>query len=86
MNNNKILMTIYSVYDKTGVEYGALFEAKNDAVATRQFKAMFGANPFKSDFVLTKHGKFDRISGKIEPLDIPAELPITWSPAEKEAE
>lgn len=60
-------MSIYSIFDKVALEFGPLFEAKNSAVALRNFQMMFRrdkvSNP--ADFDLYQLGICDHDSGQI---------------------
>lgn len=63
---------IYTVYDKVAEEYGPLFEAKNDAVALRQFKQLIATVVVENrdDYVLYSCGTFDHDAGDLVSWDL----------------
>lgn len=63
------VMRLYSIYDVVAEEYGPLFEAKNDAVARRQFQALAQQHKFdvhSGDFQLWYFGQFGKSSGELD--------------------
>jgi len=75
-------MNLYVVYDKIAGECGPVFEAKNDAVARRQYNHLVSSNPgiVQEDFELMQVGVIDKEKITIEPgqmllaLDVSEEL------------
>ena len=65
---------IYTVFDKVAEEYGPLFEAKNDAVALRQFKHLIATVVVENrdDYVLYSCGTFDHDAGVMVLADLNA--------------
>lgn len=60
-------MNLYCVFDKVAEEAGPIFEAKNDAIAQRNFmKLLERTGGMQSDFVLYSVGKFDHIKMEID--------------------
>lgn len=54
------MVNLYSIKDILAEEYGPIFEAKNDAVATRSYKQLVEKNKLNtSEFVLYYVGKFE---------------------------
>lgn len=62
-------MNLYVVYDKIAGECGPVFEAKNDAVALRQYRHLVASNPgfVQDDFELMQVGTMDKETMVIEP-------------------
>ena len=65
---------IYTVFDKVAGEYGPLFEAKNNAVALRQFKHLIATVVVENrdDYVLYSCGTFDHDTGTLVYADLEA--------------
>jgi hypothetical protein len=61
---------LYSIQDKVAQEFGPIFQAKNDSIALRQFKAMIfdpkNAGLRVDDYVLVHIGDFDTETGIID--------------------
>lgn len=57
---------IYTVKDKVADEFGPIFNAANDAVASRNFKQLLGSTPYPEDFELYEVGSFSNETGWIE--------------------
>jgi hypothetical protein len=55
-------MNLYVVFDKIAGECGPVFEAKNDAVALRQYRHLVASNPgfVQDDFELMQVGTMDK--------------------------
>lgn len=80
-------MNLYCVYDRVAEQCGPLYEAKNDAVACRNFKAMMAAVP-KVDldaFDLIFLGTMDKDTMKIVVLDTPRTIEIDMGAINLEA-
>jgi hypothetical protein len=62
-------VNLYVVYDKIAGECGPVFEAKNDAVALRQYRHLVASNPgfVQDDFELMQVGTMDKETAVIEP-------------------
>lgn len=62
-------MNLYVVYDKIAGECGPVFEAKNDAVALRQYRHLVSSNPgfVQDDFELMQVGTMNKETMVIEP-------------------
>lgn len=62
-------MNLYVVFDKIAGECGPVFEAKNDAVALRQYRHLVASNPgfVQDDFELMQVGTMDKETMVIEP-------------------
>lgn len=67
-------MRLYAIYDRKAEEYIALNEAVNDGVASRMFKSWLKDNPYPEDFQILFVGSFDRRSGLLSPVAMPAEV------------
>lgn len=59
------MFRVYSIRDDAAGEFGPLFEAKNDAVAIRQFKALMGKADFPEEYSLHLVGMFNRETGSL---------------------
>lgn len=60
---------LYTVLDILAEEYGPIFQAKNDGVATRNYLNMFKDEHFNpSEYQLWNIGIYDTEAGCIEPL------------------
>lgn len=62
-------MNLYTIYDKLPAEGGPIFQAKNDAVAKRQFFALMSRESVLSisDYELICVGTFNTSTLEIEP-------------------
>lgn len=60
--------TLYVIRDNVADTFGPLYEAKNDAVAIRQFKNLLERQVNKEDFELYKVGKYDNEKGEVSAL------------------
>jgi len=61
-----MLKTVYSILDSVGGFYSPVFQAENDAHATRMFSQSIGTeNPHSADFTLWNLGTFDVDSGEL---------------------
>lgn len=49
---------LYVVYDRTAEEAGPIFQAKNDAVASRAFQQLVNQQEYPEDFRLMHVGEF----------------------------
>lgn len=68
-------VNVYTVYDEKAEQFGPLFEAVNDEVATRSFLQMMDkVHPSaKNDYILEKVGEFDTNSGDMQ-AEVPQEV------------
>lgn len=65
-----MVFKLYSIYDKLAEEYGPIFQAKNKAIADRNYNNMLieqSLNP--EEYSLDQMGTFDNEKGQID-LDI----------------
>jgi len=61
------MKTVYSIYDSVGGFYSPIFQAENDAHATRMFSQSIGPdNVHCADYSLWKLGTFDPDTGELE--------------------
>lgn len=61
-------LSLYSLYDRIGQEYGPLFADRNDAAAIRVTRNSLEKSPFPQDFSLRCVGAVDTTTGEITPL------------------
>lgn len=63
-------VNLYSVFDILAKEYGPVFQAKNDAVASRNFKNFFIDNAVSNpeEYQLWQLGEYDVDEGVITPV------------------
>ena len=71
-------MILYTVYDVVAEECGPIFEAKNDAIARRQFDNMLQSQrvAYPKDYELHCIGFFDREKIKLSARDISRKITL----------
>ena len=67
---------IYVIYDKVAQESGPIFEAKNEAVAQRQFVRVVGQAPDPDDFRLLRIGVMEHDTSVVTLEVPPVEVPV----------
>lgn len=78
---------IYVVFDRIAEESGPIFEAKNDAVALRQFRRMQQEHPVDwSEFDLYCLGEVDHVINSITAFATGEKVEATMSIVEMEAD
>lgn len=69
-------MRLYVIFDKLAAESGPIFEAKNDAVAKRNFDhAVKNTNP--SEYSLLSLGSIDHATSIVSLHEVPVEVFIS---------
>lgn len=58
-------MNLYVMYDTVAKEASPVNEAKNDAVAERQFQHTLSTHQLPSDFILLRVGKINKETGRV---------------------
>lgn len=69
-------INVYSIRDTVAERFGPLFEALNDAVAVRNFKAVISKTMYEGDFILYKLAEYDSEMGYIMPLNAPQMIEV----------
>lgn len=66
-------MNLYVIHDKLAEESGPLFEAKNDATASRSFNQLIEQNPGTrvTEFALLRLGSIDHATNAVTLLENP---------------
>ena len=69
-------LNIYSIQDKTAERFGPIFEAVNDAVASRQCGNIMQKIPpeYREEYKLCRIGSINPFTGIITPLQTPLEV------------
>jgi len=52
-----MIVNLYVIKDKVADELGPIFEAKNDAVAARNYRSVLKKAAFPTDYILLKVGR-----------------------------
>ena len=66
------MKTVYSIFDSVGGFYSPIFQAENDAHATRMFSQSLGVdNAHMADYTLWKLGTFDPDGGELTTMKEP---------------
>lgn len=69
---------LYTIRDRVAQESGPLYQAKNDAVAKRQFDLMLAKNGLnEKEYVLLRVGSFDSETTLLIASQLPEEVVIT---------
>ncbi len=63
-----MIYNLYSIYDKDAKEYGPLFNAKNDVVASRYVEEMIKDVKFSDSYALYCMGEFDTENGIVNTI------------------
>lgn len=71
-----VVLNLYCVFDKALGESSALFEAKNDAVAFRNFQQMLKQTPWPDHLRLVQVGTFDREAMELKVVFPGREIPV----------
>lgn len=74
-------MNLYTVKDSVAEEFGPLFQAKNDGVATRMFLELLKQTKQPFEYKLFMVGQFDHDTGLIDPV---SPEPVVLSLVEEE--
>jgi hypothetical protein len=67
-------MHVYVVFDRLANESGPLFEAKNDAVARRNYDRLVSQAGRPDEYQLLRLGIIDHDNQKLEVYEIPVEV------------
>lgn len=67
-------MAVYTIFDRLAGESGPLFEAKNDAVARRNFDRLLEKAGRADEYQLLRLGTVDHDTSKLEVYEIPVEV------------
>lgn len=68
------VMSLYVIYDCVAEESGPVYEAKNDAIALRNYGNFLKKMEHKEDFRLFKVGEIDHDSNIITAMRLPIEM------------
>lgn len=66
-------LVLYVVHDRLAEEVGPIFEARNDAVALRNFRKLMESNR-PEEYKLLRLGVFDHDAVKFDLLSVPEEV------------
>jgi len=65
-----MIFELYSIKDRLAEEYGPIFQAKNKAIAERNFNNLVeDKNLNEDEFNLVKVGNFDNETGRLTSID-----------------
>ena len=65
-----MVFELYSIKDRLAEEYGPIFQAKNKAIAERNFNNLVeDKNLNEDEFNLVKVGNFDNETGRLTSID-----------------
>lgn len=56
---------LYAIYDGKAKEFGPIFEARNDEVASRQFRRLLEKEDYREDYTLYLVGDYDHENGLV---------------------
>lgn len=77
---------LYTVYDQIAMESSAVFHAKADQVAIRDYIMVMRKRDNPEDFKLLKMGTYDHDTCKAEMFDVPEEMHVAIAKKEEKDE
>lgn len=72
-----MLTKLYTIRDKVAEESGPIFQAKNDAIASRQFQQVISKSESPRDYVLIRIGEFETERTLLTALQVPEEVELS---------
>lgn len=67
-----MIRQLYVIYDRVAEESGPIFEAKNDGIANRRYKALIAEQTHQwfeeSDYILLHIGSIDKSTNEMETI------------------